>query len=55
MQYYNKYAKHPFGTTLNEEIYQTGALPSDSDFTIFKDHIPGMYTAFASKIQHRGL
>ncbi|KRG04650.1 uncharacterized protein Dmoj_GI26919 [Drosophila mojavensis] len=40
--YYNKYAKHPFGTTLNEEIYQTGALPSDSDFTIFKDHIPGL-------------
>lgn len=41
LQYYNKFAKHPFGTTLAEEIYQSGALPSDSDYTIFKEHIPG--------------
>ncbi|EDW61968.2 endoplasmic reticulum metallopeptidase 1 [Drosophila virilis] len=42
VDYYNKFAKHPFGTTLAEEIYQSGALPSDSDFTIFKEHIPGL-------------
>nr|XP_016927739.1 endoplasmic reticulum metallopeptidase 1-like [Drosophila suzukii] len=34
VDYYKKYAKHPFATTVGEEIYQTGSMPSDTDFTI---------------------
>ncbi|KAH8416046.1 hypothetical protein KR222_007212, partial [Zaprionus bogoriensis] len=40
VNYYKKFAKHPFGTTLGEEIFQSGALPSDSDFRIFKEYMP---------------
>ncbi|XP_062134407.1 endoplasmic reticulum metallopeptidase 1-like [Drosophila sulfurigaster albostrigata] len=42
VNYYYLYAKHPFGTTLAEEIYQSGIVPSDSDFTNFKEYMPGM-------------
>ncbi|XP_022228995.2 endoplasmic reticulum metallopeptidase 1-like isoform X2 [Drosophila obscura] len=35
VDYYKKNAKHPFATTMAEEIFQTGILPSDTDFTIF--------------------
>ncbi|KAL7737087.1 hypothetical protein ACLKA6_005304 [Drosophila palustris] len=42
VDYYNKYSKHPFGTTLGEEIFQSGVIPSDSDFRIFKEHMPGL-------------
>ncbi|XP_030383248.1 endoplasmic reticulum metallopeptidase 1-like [Scaptodrosophila lebanonensis] len=44
MSYYNKYAKHPFATTMAEEIFQAGLLPSDTDFRIFRDYgnVPGL-------------
>ncbi|KAH8275872.1 hypothetical protein KR026_003393, partial [Drosophila bipectinata] len=44
MKYYRKHAKHPFATTMAEEIFQSGILPSDSDFRIFRDfgNIPGV-------------
>ncbi|KAM8714031.1 hypothetical protein ACLKA7_014224 [Drosophila subpalustris] len=42
VDYYNKHSKHPFGTTLGEEIFQSGVIPSDSDFRIFKEHMPGL-------------
>ncbi|EDW01022.1 GH20683 [Drosophila grimshawi] len=42
VDYYNSHVKHPFGHTLGEEIYQTGMLPSDSDYTQFKTHMPGL-------------
>ncbi|KAH8300003.1 hypothetical protein KR044_008473, partial [Drosophila immigrans] len=42
VNYYFLYAKHPFGTTLAEEIFQSGAVPSDSDYRIFKEHMPGL-------------
>ncbi|XP_023033288.1 endoplasmic reticulum metallopeptidase 1 [Drosophila willistoni] len=32
---YKNNARHPFATTMAEEIFQTGLLPSDTDFTIF--------------------
>ncbi|KAH8270868.1 hypothetical protein KR018_008072 [Drosophila ironensis] len=35
---YKKNAKHPFATTMGEEIFQTDILPSDTDFHIFRDY-----------------
>ncbi|KAM8714030.1 hypothetical protein ACLKA7_014223 [Drosophila subpalustris] len=54
VNYYKKYAKHPFGSTLAEEIFQSDALPSDSDFRVFKEHMPGldMGQAFNGYIYH---
>ncbi|XP_017835549.1 endoplasmic reticulum metallopeptidase 1-like [Drosophila busckii] len=42
VKYYKQNAKHPFATTLAEELFQTGIIPSDSDFTIFKKYMPGL-------------
>ncbi|XP_002138480.2 endoplasmic reticulum metallopeptidase 1 [Drosophila pseudoobscura] len=44
MQYYKHHAKHPFATTMAEEIFQFGMLPSDTDFRIFRDYgqVPGL-------------
>ncbi|KAH8271623.1 hypothetical protein KR018_011296 [Drosophila ironensis] len=49
MKYYRSYAKHPFATTMGEEIFQSGILPSDTDFRIFRDYgnIPGLDIAQA--------
>ncbi|KAH8290310.1 hypothetical protein KR054_001806, partial [Drosophila jambulina] len=35
VKYYKEHAKHPFATTMAEEIFQTGIVPSDTDFRIF--------------------
>ncbi|KAH8252253.1 hypothetical protein KR038_011283, partial [Drosophila bunnanda] len=50
MKYYRQHAKHPFATTMAEEIFQSGILPSDSDFRIFRDfgNIPGLDIAQVS-------
>lgn len=34
LQAYKQNALHPFATTVGEEIFQTGSLPSDTDFGI---------------------
>ncbi|XP_062133874.1 LOW QUALITY PROTEIN: endoplasmic reticulum metallopeptidase 1-like [Drosophila sulfurigaster albostrigata] len=44
VDYYKKYIKHPFATTMGEEIFQSGIMPSDTDFRQFKTYanIPGL-------------
>ncbi|XP_017462769.1 PREDICTED: endoplasmic reticulum metallopeptidase 1-like, partial [Rhagoletis zephyria] len=41
---YRNTAKRSFATTFAEELFQSGIIPSDSDFRIFKNfgHIPGL-------------
>lgn len=41
---YSKSAPHPFGNSVGEEIFQSGFIPSDTDFRVFRDfgNIPGL-------------
>ncbi|XP_064544316.1 endoplasmic reticulum metallopeptidase 1-like [Drosophila montana] len=44
VKYYKEYIKYPFATTMAEEIFQSGIIPSDTDFRQFKSYgnIPGL-------------
>ncbi|ALC42477.1 CG9416 [Drosophila busckii] len=44
MKYYGAHALHPFASTIGEELFQNGFIPSETDFRIFRDfgHIPGL-------------
>ncbi|XP_055702540.1 endoplasmic reticulum metallopeptidase 1-like isoform X2 [Phlebotomus papatasi] len=46
---YAKYAKHPYGAAMGEELFQNNFVPSDTDFRIFRDFggIQGMDMAYA--------
>lgn len=44
MKYYKKFAKHPYASTVAEELFQNNFIPSDTDFRVFRDYgeIPGL-------------
>ena len=45
---YARSVPHPYGTVLGQDIFQSGAIPSSTDFEIYRDgaHVPGVDIAF---------
>ncbi|XP_032590409.1 endoplasmic reticulum metallopeptidase 1 isoform X2 [Drosophila grimshawi] len=48
MKSYRRAIKHPFASTMAEEMFQHNFIPSDTDFRIFRDHgaVPGLDMAY---------
>ncbi|ALC42480.1 CG11961 [Drosophila busckii] len=48
MKSYRRAIKHPYASTMAEEMFQHNFIPSDTDFRIFRDHgaLPGLDMAY---------
>lgn len=48
MRSYRRAIKHPYGSTVAEELFQHNFIPSDTDFRVFRDHghVPGLDMAY---------
>lgn len=48
MRSYRRAIKHPYGSTVAEELFQNNFIPSDTDFRVFRDHghVPGLDMAY---------
>ncbi|XP_005177919.1 endoplasmic reticulum metallopeptidase 1 [Musca domestica] len=44
MKYYGAHIVHPYASTIGEELFQNGFVPSETDYRIFRDfgNIPGL-------------
>ncbi|XP_077981932.1 endoplasmic reticulum metallopeptidase 1-like [Glandiceps talaboti] len=47
---YAKSVKYPFANSVSQEIFQSGIIPSDTDYRVFRDYgrVPGIDMAFVS-------
>ncbi|XP_047115031.1 endoplasmic reticulum metallopeptidase 1-like isoform X1 [Schistocerca piceifrons] len=50
MQKYSESVPYPYASSLAQEIFQSGIIPGDTDFRIFRDfgHIPGLDFAWST-------